>query len=1120
MSTFRNLTLERSSGHFRRLLSVLSVLAIGAMLSAIALAQSTTEGAIGGTVYDAAGAVVPNAAVVVHNNGTNAEQRVTTDSSGYFRVRQLPPANYTVTVTSQGFAPYKAENVIVQVGSLTDVSPRLGVAGSAETVSVTAETPQINTTSADFAPIVDQTQISNLPINGGRWSNFALLTPTVLNNGSGFGLISVRGISTLLNNNTIDGADNNQAFFSEERGRTRAGYSSPKVAVQEFQINTSNYSSEYGRAAGAVINTVTKSGTNSLHGEAYFYDRDNNWGAKNPFTTLTTQTSPGVFSTSVIKPKDWRKMWGFGVGGLIIKDKLFFFFTYDQYRRNFPGLAAIPSPAAFFAAPAATQPAGQTPSQCASASANSQATKNVCTVANNLGATYASALNSYNTALNDLLSELGPVPRTGDQTIFLPKIDWNISERNHASFEVNRMRWTSPQGIQTQSSNALGIASFGSDYVRDTWGIAKLSTFVTNNIANEARYQYGRDFEFQFPQPPTAYEQAHLTKTGTYTNPFGLTPDLFFNFGSAGGSFDIGTQSFLTRPAFPDERRQQVADTVSWTHGNHSFKFGGDYLYTNDLSQNLRFQFGSFTYSNFGNYVSDLVTPSRCTATVSGNTVRVPCYSSYQQAFGPLGFQFNTHDIGVFAQDDWKFNPRLTLNLGLRWDYEVLPSPFSNLVNPAIPQTGRMPDDKNNFAPRLGFAWDVRGTGKQVLRGGYGIFFGRVINSTIYNTLINTGMPAGQASYSFSATTAGAPNFPQVIPPPANDSSVLPGAVGAAPAVQFFDPNFQLPQIHETDLTFQQDFGWDTVVSISYLGSYGRQLPGFVDTNIKPSTQNISYLVNGGPLAGQTITTPLYSNRVNTSFGALTDIFSGINSNYQALAVQLNHRLSHNIQFNANYTWAHAIDYVQNEATFTDTNDLLDPFNLKLEKGNSIYNVPNRFIFSAVLDSPWKADGWKGFLVNGWELAPVFQEQNGLPYSLTTSGNPPNGFPTFSGGAGINGSAGRRSLANFQRNSFRIQNTQVMDLRLSKRFTWHDRYGAEFIGEAFNLFNHFNPTNQNTLGYSTACQLNPGATGTCNVTTNGIAVLNFNNSFGQITNANSNFAYTPRQVQLAVRLTF
>ena len=1126
-----NLALERSSGR-SRLFAALFLLAISALLCTSAFAQSTTEGAIGGTVYDGAGAVVPNASVVVHNNGTNAEQRVTTDSSGYFRVRQLQPATYTVTVTSQGFAPYKAENVIVQVGSLTDVSPRLGVAGSAETVSVTAETPEVNTTSADFAPIVDQTQISNLPINGGRWSNFALLTPTVVNNASGFGLISVRGISVLLNNNTVDGADNNQAFFSEERGRTRAGYSSPKVAVQEFQINTSNYSAEYGRAAGAVINTVTKSGTNSYHGELYFYDRDNNWGAKNPFTKVTTQTSPGVFTQSVIKPKDWRKMWGLGVGGPIIKDKLFFFFTYDQYRRNFPGLGTLTSPAQFFETPSSTQPAGQTPATCASSTANSTSTRNVCTIASNLNIPYATALTNYNTALNDFLGELGPVPRTGDQTIFLPKIDWNVSERNHASFEVNRMRWASPQGIQTQASNTLGIASFGSDYVRDTWGIAKLSTFITNTIANEARYQYGRDFEFEFPQPPTAYEQAHLTNTGSYTNPFGITPDVFFSF----NTFDLGTQTFLTRPKFPDERRQQFADTVSWTRGNHTFKFGGDYLRTNDVSQNLRTQFGSYTYSSFGSYVTDLLVPGKH-------------YTNFTQAFGPLGFEFNTNEVGVFGQDDWKIFPRLTINLGLRWDYESLPSPFSALVNPAIPQTGTLPDDKNNFAPRVGFAWDLRGTGKQVLRGGYGIFYGRIINSTIYNALINTGMPAGQASYSFSATTAGAPNFPQVITPPANNSSVLPGAVAAKPAVQFFDSNFQAPQIHETDLTFQQDLGWNTVMSLSYLGSYGRQLPGFVDANIAPAGTNcgftpappstITYTVNGGPLAGQRITTPLYACRVNSNFGAMTDIFSGVNSNYQAFAAQVNHRLSRGIQFGANYTWSHALDYIQNEATFTNTNDLLDPFNLQLEKGNSIYNVPNRFVFNAVLDSPWKADGWKGFLINGWELAPLYQVQNGLPFSLLTSGSPPSSassnpsnagtpfVPIFSGGGGINGSNGRKSIPGVERNSYHLRNTQVVDLRLSKKITFHERYAAEFIGEAFNLFNHFNPTNQNTTGYNTGCQLNAGATGTCTVGTsvngtpgNGIPVLNFNSTFGQVTNANSNFAYTPRQVQLAVRVTF
>jgi len=1106
MSVFRNLALERSSGLSRRLFSRLFVLAISAMLCAGAFAQSTTEGAIGGTVYDAAGAVVPNANVVVHNNGTNAEQKVATDASGYFRVRQLQPATYTVTVTSQGFAPYKAENVIVQVGSLTDVSPRLGIAGSAETVSVTAETPEVNTTSADFAPIVDQTQISNLPINGGRWSNFALLTPTVVNNGSGFGLISVRGVSVLLNNNTIVGADNNQAFFSEERGRTRAGYSSPKVAVQEFQINTSNYSSEYGRAAGAVINTVTKSGTNDFHGEAYFYDRDNNWGSKNPFVTLTTQTSPGVFQSNVYKPKDWRKMWGFGLGGPIIKNRLFFFFTYDQYRRNFPGTVVLTSPSAFFATPAATQPAGQTPSACANATSNSTATRNVCLLANNLSIPYASALTAYNNGLNDFLGELGTVPRTGDQTIFLPKIDWNISERNHASFEVNRMRWYSPQGIQTQASNTLGVNSFGSDYVRDTWGIAKLSTFITNTMANEARYQYGRDFEFQFPQPPSAYEKRFLTNTATYTNPFGITPDVFFSF----NRFDIGTQSFLTRPAFPDERRQQFADTVSWSHGNHNFKFGGDYLHTNDLSQNLRFQFGSFTYGSFGGYLSDLISPNKC-----GTGLNQPCYTSYQQAFGPLGFQFTTDEVGFFAQDDWKIFPRLTLNLGLRWDYEMLPSPFSNLVNPAIPQTGVMPDDKNNFAPRVGFAWDVRGTGKQVLRGGYGIFYGRIINSTIYNTLINTGMPAGQASYTFNATTAGAPAFPQVISPPANNSSVLPGATGAKPAVQFFDPNFQAPQIHETDLTFQQDLGWNTVMSLSYLGSYGRELPGFVDSNIAPATKTISYAATGGPLGGRTITMPLYTTRVNNNFGAMTDIFSGINSNYQALAASISHRLTHNVQFNANFTWVHALDFVQNEATFTDTNDVFDPFNLQGEYGNSIYNVPNRFVFSAVLNSPWKAEGVRGLLLNGWELAPVFQVQNGLPYSITTStgtGAPPGGAAGGLLTGTINGSGGRNGLPVIQRNAFRQPYTQVMDLRASKRFSFHDRYGIEVIGEAFNLFNHLNATAVNTLGYTTG-----GTAAAPTLTFNGGTGTS---AFGAMTNANSNFAYSTRQIQLGARFTF
>src|SRR5882724_932412 len=615
-------------------------------------AQSTTDGAVGGTITDSSGAAISGAAVSVTNKATGIAQTATTDETGYFRVAKLQPSDYTVKITANGFAPFTAENVVVQVGSLTDLSAKLNISSAGATILVSAEAPQINTSTPDFAPIVEQAQISNLPINGGRWSDFALLTPGVVNDSNGFGLVSVRGISTLLNNNTVDGADNNQALFSEERGRTRAGYSSAKAAVQEFQVNTSNYSSEYGRASGAVVNTVTKSGTNSLHGEAYFYDRDNGWGATNPFTTLTVQTAPGVFTPEPIKPKDKRKIYGFGVGGPIIKDKLFFFFAFDRFDRNFPGTAVPSNPKNFFAAPTAA---------------------NLATLAANLGVTTAEAQTDYTNGLNGLLSELGTVPRKGQQTIFFPKIDWQINSKNHATFEVNRMRWVSPAGVQTQASVVDGIASFGNDYVRDTWGVAKLYTFFTSNLSNEARFQYGRDFEFQFAQPPSAFEAANFVNPPGYTNPLGLSPDVFITNG-----FDMGVPTFLQRPAFPDERRTQFADTVSWTLRKHTLKFGVDYAHTHDLSQNLRFQYGSFSYSNLANYFSDLNAINTCTT--SG--VKVPCYSSYQQAFGPLGFEFNTDDYAFFAEDSWRILPRFTLNIGVRYEYEKLPDPI--LPNPAV----------------------------------------------------------------------------------------------------------------------------------------------------------------------------------------------------------------------------------------------------------------------------------------------------------------------------------------------------------------------------------------------------------------------------------------------------
>jgi hypothetical protein len=1058
------------------------------LLAPGAKAQSTTDGAISGTVYDSSGAVLPGAKITVVNNGTNSTQVDTTDENGYYRVIKLQPATYTVSIDAQGFAAFRAEQVVVQIGTITEVQARLQISSTGATVLVTGEVPQINTTSADFAALVDQVQISNLPINGGRWSDFALLTPGVVNDSNGFGLLSFRGQSTLMNNNTVDGADNNEAFFSEERGRTRAGYSSAKAAVQEFQVNTSNYSSEYGRASGAVVNTVTKSGSNNLHGEGYFYDRDNDWGATNPFTTLTVQTAPGVFTPEPIKPTDKRKIYGFGVGGPIIKDKLFFFFAFDRFDRNFPGTAVPGNPKNFFAAP--------TPA-------------NIATLAGNLGVSAAQAQTDYTNGLNGLLSELGTVPRKGQQTIFFPKIDWQINSKNHATFEVNRMRWVSPAGVQTQASVVDGIASFGNDYVRDTWGVAKLYTFFTSNLSNEARFQYGRDFEFQFAQPPSPFEAANFVNPPGYTNPLGLSPDVFITNG-----FDMGVPTFLQRPSFPDERRTQFADTVSWTLRKHTLKFGVDYAHTNDLSENLRFQYGSYSYTTLVNFFSDFYKPDSC-----GTAHNLPCFSNFQQAFGPLGFQFNTNDYAFFGEDNWRIMPRLTLTLGLRYEYEMLPPTIPGLVNAAIPQTTQLPADKDNFGPRVGLAWDVFGNGKTSLRAGYGLFYGRIINSTIYNALINTGNTSGQLSFIINPTVGpaatpapnpAAPLFPQILataPPPNSGLSAV-----------FFDRHFQAPQVHEVDLTVEREIGWGTAISVGYLGSFGHSLPDFVDSNIAPSTSSITYSVaSGGPVTDPTYTTTLFKGpRPNPGFGAITNVFSGVRSNYHALTFQLNHRMSHNVQFGANYTYSHSLDNGENATTFTDTNDLLNPFNIHQEYGNSNFNIPQRFVLNGVFTSPWHANGWKNYVVGGWEVAPIYQVQNGLPYSLVTSGNAPGGLSS-----GVNGSNGRKGLDDVGRNSFRLPRTQVVDMRLSKNIPITEKYSLELIGEGFNLFNHVNVTTVNTTAYIVSTSgtiVNSAGTVACSLTA---PCLNTNSlPFGSVTNGNSNFAYTSRQVQLGLRFKF
>ena len=273
-----------------------------------AMAQSTVTGAISGTVSNPNKEVIAGATITAKNTGTNKEETATTGDSGGFKIVNLQPGTYTLTVNAAGFAPFTNENVIVEVGRSTTIDVGLSLQGVTGTVQVTAEAPVINTSQQDFSTNVNQVSLNNLPANGRRWSNFAILTPGAVPDGT-FGLISFRGISGLLNNSTVDGGDNNQAFFSEERGRTRIGYVVSQAAIREFQVNTSNFSAEYGRSAGGVINAVTKSGTNEFHGSGFLFDRNNKWGARNPNSFISTFVN-GVVGKEALKPKDVRYQFG------------------------------------------------------------------------------------------------------------------------------------------------------------------------------------------------------------------------------------------------------------------------------------------------------------------------------------------------------------------------------------------------------------------------------------------------------------------------------------------------------------------------------------------------------------------------------------------------------------------------------------------------------------------------------------------------------------------------------------------------------------------------------------------------------------------------------------------
>lgn len=922
-----------------------------------------------GRVTDSSGAVVPNAKVTVTNSGTNEARSVVTNDEGEYTIPQLPPGDYALTAEQAGFKKL-VQRFTLETGQGARVDLTLQAGAVTEQVEVTAVTPVIAAEDASIGNVVDQKKIVELPLNGRNYLQLALLQPNVFapaqNSTLGFrGGFNVAGNSEIANNYILDGIDNNDETTNQP------SHTPILDGVREFKVLTGTYSAEYGRQSGGQVIVTTKSGTNNFHGSAWEFHRNSVFDARNFFQTK--------------KPDFKRNQFGGVIGGPLIKNRTFFFGGYEGQRRGQQeaGLTLVPTAAMrtgdFTGLATVRDPLTNQPFPDNKIPANRFNAVGVGLLAL-FPAPNASGANNY------------AATGTGSFNVnqFSGRLDHKLSDSMNLFGSYQFADSTEFYPITNPLCSARDVPGFGCDELQRTQHISLNWTWtLTPRLINEARVGYSR---FGFFRLQEDRDSDIIAKLGIK----GLTDAgrTLFNNGAPelqiAGFPTIGGPTNL--PQGRSDNTYHYVDSMTFTNGNHTLKWGADIR---------RFLFNSF-FTSFGRG------SYRFDGRFTGNPIADLLLGAAFQGDRNLGEPFHnakTFSSGYYFQDDWKITPKLTLNLGLRYELNLVPienidkvasfDPRTNTIKVAGGQEAFISNgvlqlrpradvgrrlwetDKNNFAPRIGFAYRPFGDTKTVVRAGFGSFYNlQIVGNGITPLSRNSPFRNRQTSGPFAATLRPLPNVADLFI--GNPTIVPPG----------IDPKFRTAYINQWSFGIQRELAQNLVFDISYLGSTGHKLPLGININqaFLPSAQCIATPAAAG--------CSVNARRPFQGFGSITGGFvsSAGNSNYHGLTLRIERRFTNGLSFLSSYAWSKSIDNGSGISTGSDSSGgAQDVRNLRAERAASDYDVRHRYVLSYVYDLPFgkgkrfaPGSSVVDAFVSGWQMTGILTMQTGRPFTVTT----------------------------------------------------------------------------------------------------------------------------------------